>query len=280
MKKCTKCGTAFPITLEYFSARKGTRDGLQQQCRCCTSKQKKQYRENNIDKIAEINRVYTAKNKEKMKAYKKAYYEANKVEILKKQKNDYEAKKEIISERQKCYYQANKEDIKTRVKQWRLENIEKVKKRKQDKKQNIALYQRQYYEANKDYYVNHTKQYRQDNSERLNLYKKLREARKRKLLNDLTAKQWEQIKAAFGDACCYCGQAKQLTIEHFIPLDRFGEMTINNVLPACSSCNSSKKNKDFFSWYPNHKHYDKHRERKILKFLNYQNGTQQITLGL
>ena len=280
MKKCSKCGTPFPTTLEFFSARNGTRDGLHQQCRGCLSKHNKQHRENNAEETAERHRAYADKNKEKMKAYKKAHYEENKVEILAKQKDNYEANKDIISERGRGYYQVNKDKIKERNRQWQLNNIEKVKKRKQDKGDIISLYQRQYYEANKEYYANHAKQYRKDNSEKLNLYKKLREARKQKLPSTLTVVQWEQLKEEFGNTCCYCGQVKKLTIEHFIPLDRLGEMTINNILPACSSCNSSKKNKDFNEWYPSQEYYSKKREQKILKYLNYKNEIQQLTFAL
>jgi hypothetical protein len=43
--------------------------------------------------------------------------------------------------------------------------------------------------------------------------------------------------------CQYCGNKKQLTIDHVIPLSRGGKHTWNNVVIACSTCNSRKGNK-------------------------------------
>lgn len=72
---------------------------------------------------------------------------------------------------------------------------------------------------------------------------------------------------------------EQLHQEHFIPVSDKGEHTINNIIPACRSCNSSKGNKNFFEWYPDYKHYDKKRENFILEYLNYMDDdAQQLAL--
>jgi 5-methylcytosine-specific restriction endonuclease McrA len=42
--------------------------------------------------------------------------------------------------------------------------------------------------------------------------------------------------------CQYCGNRKQLTIDHVIPLSRGGKHIWNNVVIACSTCNSRKGN--------------------------------------
>ena len=107
-----------------------------------------------------------------------------------------------------------------------------------------------------------------------------RNAKKKHLLNNLTLDQWEGIKQSFNNACAYCGEVKKLTIEHFVPVNKLGELSANNVLPVCQFCNSSKGAKVFFTWYPTFKHYSKSREQKILRFLNYKNGIQQLSISI
>ena len=60
-------------------------------------------------------------------------------------------------------------------------------------------------------------------------------------INDLTASQWRDIKVAYGHRCVYCGRKMQrLTMDHVIPLSKGGSHTVQNVVPACMSCNSKK----------------------------------------
>jgi 5-methylcytosine-specific restriction endonuclease McrA len=59
---------------------------------------------------------------------------------------------------------------------------------------------------------------------------------------DLTSGQWEAIKALYRYCCAYCGQpTAHLTQDHVVPLSRGGDHTAANVVPACGSCNSRKK---------------------------------------
>lgn len=111
-------------------------------------------------------------------------------------------------------------------------------------------------------------------------YRRVRsyESRKLKLVYTLTDEQWLLIRECFGNRCAYCGRKLPLEQEHFIALTKGGEYTINNIIPACKSCNSSKGNKDFFVWYPSQSFYSKNRQQKILKYLNYKGKVQQTKL--
>lgn len=61
-------------------------------------------------------------------------------------------------------------------------------------------------------------------------------------VNDLTAEQWHEIKAAYGHRCVYCGKKPlRLTMDHITPLSKGGAHTKHNVVPACRSCNSRKR---------------------------------------
>jgi 5-methylcytosine-specific restriction endonuclease McrA len=60
-------------------------------------------------------------------------------------------------------------------------------------------------------------------------------------INDLTAAQWQAIKAHYGHRCVYCGtKSQRLTQDHLTPLSKEGAHTLSNVVPACRSCNSRK----------------------------------------
>lgn len=51
----------------------------------------------------------------------------------------------------------------------------------------------------------------------------------------------------FAGKCAYCGKTAT-TIDHIIPISKGGQTEPANLLPACVSCNSSKKDTDFDLW--------------------------------
>jgi len=159
-----------------------------------------------------------------------------------------------------------------------------------------ALKSKDYYDKNRDKEIERKRIYRQNNrekiassdktynishkTERAKLYKewskgkteweRIKSQRRRSLKcllpTTLTEKQWENIKQYYNNRCAYCGKELPLEQEHFIPLSKGGEYTINNIIPSCKSCNCSKSNKNFFIWYPKYKYYTKERKEIILIF--------------
>jgi len=162
------------------------------------------------------------------------------------------------------YYKNNKDKITDYNKRFNLENPEYVKKYTQD---------------NKEWASKRTKEYRKTHLEERRINNQRYRAKKLELTHTLTQQQWESIKQLFNNKCCYCGREIKLTQEHFIPITKYGEYTINNIIPCCSSCNSSKGPKNFFEWYPTNKYYSKKREKYILKFLGYDNENQQLKIN-
>lgn len=59
----------------------------------------------------------------------------------------------------------------------------------------------------------------------------------------LTGEEWTAIKEQFKGRCVYCGEVKPLTMDHIIPLSKGGHHTKNNIVPACRSCNSAKRDR-------------------------------------
>jgi 5-methylcytosine-specific restriction endonuclease McrA len=66
--------------------------------------------------------------------------------------------------------------------------------------------------------------------------------------HDLTDVQWAALRAAWG-GCAYCGAAdRPLQKDCLLPISRGGRYTVNNVVPACGSCNASKCNTEVTTW--------------------------------
>ena len=69
-----------------------------------------------------------------------------------------------------------------------------------------------------------------------------------KVEHDLTAAQWVALKEAWG-GCAYCGAAGvALQRDCVLPISRGGRYTLDNVVPACRSCNASKCNTETTTW--------------------------------
>ena len=67
-------------------------------------------------------------------------------------------------------------------------------------------------------------------------------------VNDLTQTQWLALMEAW--ACCaYCGNPDSaLQKDCVLPISRGGRYTLDNVVPACRSCNASKCNDEVTAW--------------------------------
>lgn len=80
-----------------------------------------------------------------------------------------------------------------------------------------------------------------------------RSARKRKrrmaaVEHDLSAAEWSALQEAWG-GCAYCRATdKPLQKDCVLALSRGGRYTLDNIAPACGSCNASKCNDEVTSW--------------------------------
>ena len=83
--------------------------------------------------------------------------------------------------------------------------------------------------------------------------RKARAARRRKrrmdrVEHDLSDEQWTALQAAWG-GCAYCGATGQpLQRDCILAISRGGRYTLDNVVPACRSCNTSKCNDEVTGW--------------------------------
>jgi hypothetical protein len=66
--------------------------------------------------------------------------------------------------------------------------------------------------------------------------------------HDLTAAEWDALQAAW-NGCAYCGASDgALQRDCVLPISRGGRYTVENVVPACRSCNASKCNDEVTGW--------------------------------
>ena len=69
-----------------------------------------------------------------------------------------------------------------------------------------------------------------------------------RVAHDLSEKQWTALKAAWM-GCAYCGAVDMpLQRDCVLAISRGGRYTLDNVVPACSSCNASKCNDEVTGW--------------------------------
>ena len=72
--------------------------------------------------------------------------------------------------------------------------------------------------------------------------------------HDLSDEQWGALTAAWG-GCAYCGAAdRPLQRDCVLALSRGGRYTLENIVPACGSCNASKCNQEVTAWLRRKRH--------------------------
>lgn len=169
------------------------------------------------------------------------------------------------------YQVANSEREKTRAAKWYRDNHKtalerraelrtrpeaKIKKAKQDKeyalanKDRIKIIWKNHYAKNKQRVLERSKLWIKNNPERAKLLYRIRSQKRRaafrKVFRDLTLEEASDIIQK--GVCYYCGNSGQMTLDHVVPISKGGPHTKTNIVPACSTCNSSKGSKLLDEW--------------------------------
>lgn len=271
MKVCSKCGKELPATKEYFYVTKANKDGLSGVCKPCILQQRKQYQQECKESIAKRKKNYYKSSREVISQRRKQYYKANKEIIINHVKQYVDANKAKVQETRKQYRENNKELIAERGRQYRKNNKEAINKRQRSWYNSNKKLITEYRNINKEHIAEVSRQWRQNNKDKVCVRSQLRKARKKALPATLTASQWAETKAYFNDRCAYCGKKLKLTQDHFEPLSKAGAYTQNNIIPACTVCNSSKNDRDFMEWYPTYKYFSEERADTIINYINAMN---------
>jgi len=276
-KKCSQCNEVFPLTIEYFRLRKkGIDNVFLGQCKSCTTLNQQTYRRENRASVSANSKRYRWDNIIVITANKKVYNDSNKESIheqcrqyrLINRERDMQDRKDNIDlyrERDRKYYQDNKEMINRKRRKLHLINRDADNERS-----------RNYYHKNQKH-LSDMQRIRMKG--KANIYWQRRRAKEKSLPATLTEQQWDNAKDHFNNCCAYCGKEKPLERDHFLALSNDGPYTEDNIVPACKSCNSSKNDSYFSVWYPRHRHYAKKREVKVLRYLGYVKGFQQLSIA-
>lgn len=105
------------------------------------------------------------------------------------------------------------------------------------------------YLAEKDRRLAYAKAYQKANPDVPQRAKRKRRARigGRESLH-ISQRDWLRLVRRYRHACFYCETPGPLTMDHVVPISRGGRHAIGNIVPACRSCNSSKRDRTIMEW--------------------------------
>lgn len=158
----------------------------------------------------------------------------------------YYANRAQLIERNRAWKAANKERVAKKAKEWQLANSTEERKAKNSARE------AQWRQANASRKVENDKKWREANPDRRNTdaarHQRSADQNRRRVRlltadGSHTVHEWHAVVALFGGLCVYCGEEKKLTRDHKTPLSRGGSDGIENIVPACLSCNSRKGRK-------------------------------------
>jgi len=203
MRTCYVCKKRKKLIL--FAKDKKAKYGHAYRCKSCNAKVCKAWSLNNLAKKQAADRAYGKEHRPQRTIY------------------------------EKNHRLEHAEQVAATLSKYNVKNAAKIKKRRH-----------KYYEANKAHIIKaviewtkaHPEQAKQNNIVRTQRH---RAAKAQALINDLTAAQWQEIKAAYSFRCVYCDRKMtRLTQDHIIAVSKGGNHTASNIVPACHSCNSRK----------------------------------------
>lgn len=220
-KVCVGCGNDLPLTA--FGLFKEGKFGRRSKCKSCRADEERARR---------ASQPPSEERKEKARKRARAWNADN---------------KERKAEASKAWAEANPEKVKSSVKKWREGNREKTRaisnawfKRNPGTASKASKSWRDRYPER---YKASQKNWRLENAH----YWRIRHLQEQSVPSDFTCADWECVLEEFSHACAYClRQDVKLTMDHVVPISKGGAHTVGNIVPACKSCNSKKRDRSIF----------------------------------
>lgn len=229
LKICSKCGTTYPATSEYFTPTKGGTYGLTSQCKLCRRQNTQKWRDENPEKVKEYAYNYYWEHRDYLLEYNQTWHRNN---------------KERRRTSHRAWYVKNADHARKKRKHWYAENTDRAKE-----------YDRRRYHANAESLREQARHWKAANPDKVLLYEQKRRARELSLPDTLTPAQWRKAVLYWEGRCVYCGEkfdraVRKKTLDHYIPIAHLQcpGTTAQNCVPACYSCNMSKWKKDADEW--------------------------------
>jgi 5-methylcytosine-specific restriction endonuclease McrA len=102
------------------------------------------------------------------------------------------------------------------------------------------------------------------------LNQQTRRARKRTNgVYPVSAKQVKNLYASFRGLCAWCMEREATELDHVVSIKQGGVHGLQNLLPACRSCNRNKADKEPWSWYQRQEFYTSEWERVLRQKLAF-----------
>jgi len=241
-KICTKCKEE--LTLNKFSKRTASRDGLKPACKKCVTISDKAYNHNNKKKRKSYWDKYKITNKDRLKQYR---------EDNKENKNQYfEDNKDRIAKVKRIYRHNNAEKIREQSKLYKINNKDKVKEYNKRFKELNHNYGTNYYNDNKEILSKKAKRYRQ--TERYKLSSIISNNKRRCAIRTtddgtISKQSLKELRDKQKDRCYSCSVPldfkgkNKVHLDHHIPISKGGANSISNVVYLCKECNLKKSDK-------------------------------------
>jgi hypothetical protein len=239
-KRCTKCKTIKPYSEFYKDSR--SRDGLRQKCKNCHLLQISEYRKNNPEIIKCQNQRWYKTHVEQVRLSSKSWRSRNKERVKNVCAEWYKNHQEKTAEERK-----KKSDL--RKKETELRKIDRENRKVEIADINKSK-RREKYLRDIELIKFRNRRWRKNNPEASRVLCRNRYAKVKRIPgNGWDSEDEKLLIEEYGHRCAYCGKiTPKITIDHVIPLTRGGLHEIENAVPACQSCNSSKNNKPLLIW--------------------------------
>ena len=164
------------------------------------------------------------------KEYHRAWRAVNRERVKENQRNWYVSNWGRARKSQHTWYEAHREQVAKASKAWRHAHPERTREAS-----------RAWHAANAERSNAHSRAWARANPEKVRLRVNRRRVRKRAAAGTFTLAEWNLLLALFSFRCAYCWRSfPRLETDHVVPLSRGGSDSIENILPACRSCNAKK----------------------------------------
>lgn len=260
LKRCSRCGQEFPATTEFFYYRKEGKLKLESRCKDCLNAVAKAKRKVKRDLVASFNWLPDG--------YKRCttcgQVFPGTTEYFHKHKTGHNG---LTAECKSCHYKRSRKWVELHTEECKIYHKKYYTEHRSRHNELIML---KYYENPTPFKLSRKRYLNSPRGKATSkLHNQKRIMKEHSLPTDFTTDDWLSCLDYWNGQCAYCGCQQgfwnPITAEHFIPISNPNcpGTVRRNIIPACSSCNSSKLNRDADQWAI--KKFGKRKATNILK---------------
>lgn len=181
---------------------------------------------------------------EKFKDRSATYRRSHPGRVAESERRYKESHRAEVNERFRAWYAKNKDHVSANYNPRKRENTRRLRAESAD----FRARERAWSAANAGRRREYVRRWKAKNPAVALQHVKRRRARKHSVESTLTLREWVAILESFNHACAYCLRTGvKLTQEHVAPISKGGPHTAENVVPACTVCNSRKGNRSILT---------------------------------